>query len=72
MDQCLGRQRLGFYQGQHAAAVLFDFAAAFPVEIEFIAQTRGGGDPPLPNQVLGRMRRVAYECLEFGEDAHRR
>jgi hypothetical protein len=35
-----------------------DFLKAFPNKIEFMIQTRGGGDGPNPDQVFGRMRRT--------------
>ncbi|WP_428486522.1 TylF/MycF/NovP-related O-methyltransferase [Rhodopila sp.] len=40
---------------------LRDFAAGFPVQVEFFAQTRGGGDRPNPDQVFGHMKRIAFE-----------
>ncbi len=40
---------------------LRDFMSAFPVEIEFFAQTRGGGSPPNPDQVFGHMKRTEFE-----------
>lgn len=45
---------------QDDMSALFDFAVAYPIELEFIAQTRGseGSGPPVPAQVFGRMRRV--------------
>lgn len=39
---------------------LRDFASGFPVQIEFFAQTRGGGDRPNPDQVFGYMKRVEF------------
>jgi hypothetical protein len=39
------------------AIALYDFARAFPVEIEFFAQT----DTTIFKQVFGRMRRVAFK-----------
>jgi tetratricopeptide (TPR) repeat protein len=48
--------------GRDAVVALHDFAAAFPVEIEFIAQTGGSGDPPLPQAVFGRMRHAAGDA----------
>lgn len=40
---------------------LRDFCAAFPVDIEFFAQTKGGGQRPNPDQVFGHMRRIRFE-----------
>ena len=40
---------------------LRDFTAGFPVQLEFFAQTKGGGDRPNPDQVFGRIRRIAFE-----------
>jgi hypothetical protein len=40
---------------------LADFRSAFPVKIEFLIQTRGGGDGPNPDQVFGRMTRVPFD-----------
>lgn len=38
---------------------LSDFMAAYPVSVEFMAQTRGGGDErPNPDQVFGSMKRI--------------
>ena len=37
---------------------LRDFVAGFPVRLEFLAQTKGGGERPNPDQVFGRMRRI--------------
>jgi hypothetical protein len=37
------------------------FKLAFPVEIQFFAQTKGGGNPPNPDQVFGHMKRVKFE-----------
>jgi tetratricopeptide (TPR) repeat protein len=45
---------------QDDVAALFDFASAYPIELAFIAQTRGGGPTPMPGQVLGRMRRTEF------------
>jgi Macrocin-O-methyltransferase (TylF) len=39
---------------------LRDFCTAFPVELVFYAQTRGGGDPPNPDQVFGRMTKIPF------------
>ena len=41
---------------------IYDFNRAYPVNVEFFAQTRGGGDNP--DQVFGRMRRIAFELPE--------
>jgi len=48
---------------QDDMSALFDFALAYPIEVEFIAQTRGGegSGPPVPAQVFGRMRRIHFE-----------
>ena len=40
------------------AAALADFMRAYPVAVEFIAQTRGGGDRPYPARVFGHLRRA--------------
>lgn len=40
---------------------LRDFLTAFPVTLEFFAQTKGGGERPNPDQVFGRMRRIRFE-----------
>ena len=45
---------------QDDAIALFEFSNAFPVDIEFYSQTRGGGPGPNPNQVFGLMRRVPF------------
>jgi hypothetical protein len=37
---------------------LSDFLKAFPNHIEFMVQTRGGGDGPNPDQVFGCIRRT--------------
>lgn len=51
---------------QDDMSALFDFAVAYPVELEFIAQTRGsqGSELPVPAQVFGRTRRVEFEPTE--------
>ena len=41
---------------------LHDFSRAYPVEVEFFAQTRGGGGNP--DQVFGRLRRVSFELKD--------
>lgn len=41
-----------------------DFVTAYPVEYEFFAQTRGGGDPPSPDRVFGRMDRVPFQLKD--------
>jgi O-methyltransferase len=46
---------------QDDVVALRDFASAYPVEIEFLAQSRGGGDPPNPDHVFGRMRAVEFD-----------
>jgi tetratricopeptide (TPR) repeat protein len=53
---------------QDDMSALFDFALAYPVEIEFLAQTRrgDGSGPPVPAQVFGRMRRIEFEPEEAG------
>jgi hypothetical protein len=51
---------------QDDLSALFDFALAYPIELAFLAQTRGGGTPPQPAQVFGRMRRVDFELTETG------
>jgi hypothetical protein len=38
-----------------------DFSSGFPVQFEFFAQTRGGGDRPNPDQVFGYMKRIEFE-----------
>lgn len=44
------------------AVALFDFATAFPVSIEFLAQTgRLAGGNPQPNEIFGRMKRIQYQ-----------
>jgi hypothetical protein len=43
-------------------AALYDFSKAYPVKVEFFAQTRGGGGNP--DQVFGRIRRIAFELPE--------
>jgi hypothetical protein len=43
---------------------LRDFASAFPVEFEFFAQTKGGGEPPNPDQVFGFMKRTKFVLQE--------
>jgi hypothetical protein len=40
---------------------LHDFIGAFPNEIEFILQTRGGGPGPNPDQVFGRIWRREFQ-----------
>lgn len=40
---------------------LRDFAAGFPVRLEFLAQTKGGGERPNPDQVFGHMKRIEFE-----------
>jgi hypothetical protein len=40
---------------------LQDFLRAFPVELQFIAQTQGGGHPPNPDQVFGHVKRIKFE-----------
>jgi hypothetical protein len=41
---------------------LRDFCTAFPVDIRFLAQTKGGGHQrPNPDQVFGHMRRIRFE-----------
>ncbi len=40
---------------------LRDFASGFPVRYEFLAQTRGGGDRPNPDQVLGHIKRIEFQ-----------
>ncbi len=40
---------------------LRDFCTAFPVQLEFFAQTRGGGERPNPDQVFGFMKRIPFE-----------
>ena len=42
------------------AVALRDFSAAYPVEIKFLGQTRGGGTRPNPDQVLATMERTAF------------
>lgn len=37
-----------------------DFMKAYPVEIQFFAQTKGGGEPPNPDQVFGHIKRVPF------------
>jgi O-methyltransferase len=37
---------------------LRDFMTAFPVEFEFFAQTKGGGERPNPDQVFGHIKRI--------------
>lgn len=49
---------------QDDLSALFDFALAYPIEIEFLAQTRGPGEPSRPNQVFGRMRRVEFSVQD--------
>ncbi len=39
---------------------LHDFSAAYPIEIEFFAQTTGGGSLPNPDQVFGRIQRTRF------------
>lgn len=38
-----------------------DFSSAFPVEFQFFAQTKGGGQPAAPDQVFGHMKRTRFE-----------
>jgi O-methyltransferase len=40
---------------------LYDFTSTYPVEMEFLAHTRGGGDPPHPDHVFGRLRRTTFD-----------
>jgi O-methyltransferase len=40
---------------------LRDFLTAFPVDLEFFAQTKGGGERPNPDQVFGHMKRKRFE-----------
>jgi hypothetical protein len=42
------------------AVALFDFSEAFPVDIEFLAQTKGGGSGPNPDQVFGQLSRTEF------------
>lgn len=42
------------------SVAIHDFMKAYPVEIEFFAQTRGGGEPPNSDQVFGHMKRVPF------------
>lgn len=39
---------------------LANFSEAFPNELSFIVQTRGGGDGPNPDQVFGKIRRKDF------------
>jgi len=39
---------------------LHDFSTAYPVEIEFFAQTTGGGPLPNPDQVFGHIKRTGF------------
>jgi hypothetical protein len=41
-----------------------DFVTAYPVEYEFFVQTRGGGEPPSPDKVFGRMDRVPFQLKD--------
>jgi O-methyltransferase len=46
---------------QDDAIALFDFASAYPIEIEFFAQAGESGDHrPLPVKTFGRIRNVEY------------
>jgi hypothetical protein len=40
---------------------LRDFTSSFPVRFEFLAQTKGGGDRPNPDQVFGYMERIEFQ-----------
>jgi hypothetical protein len=40
---------------------LRDFLTAFPADIQFFSQTRGGGETPNPDQVFGHMKRKRFE-----------
>lgn len=40
---------------------LGDFINAYPVRLEFLAQTRGGGERANPDQVFGKLTRCRYE-----------
>lgn len=42
---------------QDDSIALNDFMSAYPTEIKFIAQTRGGGAGPNPDRVFGHIRR---------------
>jgi Macrocin-O-methyltransferase (TylF) len=39
---------------------MHDFSKTYPVEIEFFAQTTGGGSLPNPDQVFGRIKRTGF------------
>jgi hypothetical protein len=43
---------------------LRDFTSGFPVQLEFLAQTRGGGERPNPDQVFGHMRRTEFKLAD--------
>jgi hypothetical protein len=46
----------------HDEVVAFrDFVSAYPVEYQFFAQTKGGGDRPNPDQVFGHLKRIEFE-----------
>jgi hypothetical protein len=46
----------------HDEVIAFrDFVSGFPVQYEFFAQTKGGGERPNPDQVFGHMKRVELE-----------
>ena len=46
----------------HDEVIAFrDFTSGFPVQFEFFAQTRGGGDRPNPDQVFGHLKRIEFE-----------
>lgn len=40
---------------------LGDFMASYPVDVQFIAQTKGGGERPNPDQVFARIRRKSFQ-----------
>lgn len=46
---------------------VWDFLTAFPCDISFFAQTRGGGEPPNPDQVFGRIERKPFELPDVTE-----
>lgn len=48
------------------AIALYDFSNAYPVDITFYAQTRGGGPGPNPDEVYGYMRRVPFQIKDLG------
>jgi hypothetical protein len=50
------------------SVALFDFWSAYPTDITFHAQTRGGGPGPNPNQIFGHMRRVPFSLDDEGQE----